>query len=419
MGKFISKTKEQFIEKANLVHNNKYDYSLSHYTNCKIKIKIICPKHGEFLQTPDIHLRGSSCQKCGNTHKPTTKQFIEKAKLIHGNLYDYSFVNYVKAHSKIKIKCSIHGIFEQNPTNHLKGDKCPKCSGRYKTTEEIITKFKEIHNNKYDYSLVDYKFNYIKVSIICPTHGEFKQLSNNHLKGNGCPKCVGKNKTTDEFINECNIKHNNKYNYSKVNYTINQKKICVICPIHGDFNIRASHHLDGSGCAKCKGLYKTNEEFINECKLIHGENFDYSLVKYKNCKTKVKIICPKHSLFHQTPSHHLSGEGCPSCNESHGERKIRQYFEKNNVDFIFQHKFKNCRDVRPLPFDFYIPELDTCIEFDGQGHFKKFYFEKDNIELNNRIRRDSIKTKYCLDNSIELIRIRYDENIEEKLRFIS
>ena len=114
-----------------------------------------------------------------------TINFIEKAKAVHGDKYDYSKVEYVKAKEKVCIICQEHGEFWQTPNNHLRGEGCPFCYGSKKlTTEEFISKAKQIHGNKYDYSNVNYVNKYTKVCIICPEHGEFWQKPSNHLKGN-------------------------------------------------------------------------------------------------------------------------------------------------------------------------------------------------------------------------------------------
>ena len=183
-------TTEQFIEKAKTIHGDIYDYSLVEYKNNHTKVKIICPEHGIFEQSPYTHSRGQGCSTCGGKKKLTTEQFIEKAKTIHGDIYDYSLVEYKNNHTKVKIICPIHDIFEQIPTNHLKGKGCSKCKGGIKLTiKKFIEKAKVVHGDKYDYSLVEYKNAKTKVRIICPIHGVFEQIPSSHLNGNGCYKC--------------------------------------------------------------------------------------------------------------------------------------------------------------------------------------------------------------------------------------
>jgi len=344
-----------------------------------------------------------------------TKNFILKAENIHKNKYDYSKVNYINAKTKIKITCFIHGEFEQQPTNHLSGNGCPKCAGKNKTTEEFINEAKLIHGGKYDYSLIDYKNSLDKLIIKCELHGVFKQSASGHLQGFGCPKCVGKNKTTEEFINEAKLIHGNKYDYSSVDFKKTNFNVNIKCKLHGIFIQRANHHLSGSGCPKCAGKNKTTEEFINEAKLIHNNKYNYFLVKYISEKNKINIICPKHGEFKQKAGDHIRGRGCPICRESKGEREIRLWLENKNIKFIPQHKFKDCKDIRPLPFDFYLPDYKMCIEFQGRQHYEKVSIFGGEKELKKRQKRDKIKMEYCKDYNIPLIIIKYDDLVIEKL----
>ena len=199
------------------------------------------------------------------------------------------------------------------------------------------------HNNKYDYSKVDYVNSNTKVCIICPEHGEFWQTPCNHLYGGyGCPECKKerlsqlKRKDKEDFIKQSKQIHGNKYDYSKVDYKTCETKVCIVCPEHGDFMIRPNDHLKGVGCAKCAGIYSpSTEEFIKQIKQIHGDKYDYSKVEYVNNKTKICIICPEHGEFWQTPKNHKNGQGCPIC----GYRKraqrntytIEQFVEKANI----------------------------------------------------------------------------------------
>ena len=188
-------TKEEFIKKANEKHNGKYDYSNVVYVNSTTKVCIICPEHDEFWQRPRGHLQGKGCSKCayelnGKRRRSSLTNFITKAREIHGDKYDYSKVDYVNSKTKVCIICPEHMEFWQEANAHLLGQTCPKCSGNHiPTTEEWIKKARKVHGDKYDYSKVDYVNNYTKVCIICPEHMEFWQEANSHLRGHGCPKC--------------------------------------------------------------------------------------------------------------------------------------------------------------------------------------------------------------------------------------
>jgi len=170
--------------------------------------------------------------------KLTTAEFIEKAKKVHGDKYDYSLVEYVAVIKKIKIRCKHHGIFEQTPNSHLGKCGCPKCgSTLLSNSKDFIKKSLKIHGDKYDYSLVNYTTAKIKVKNICKEHGIFEQVPNSHLNGNGCLKCYNINRSklqilgTSKFIRRSNEIHNFKYDYSKVEYKGCKLKVNMICPI--------------------------------------------------------------------------------------------------------------------------------------------------------------------------------------------
>ena len=194
---------DKFIEKARLVHGDKYDYSKIKYIGCYDKVIIICKKHGDFLQQPSSHIAGNGCKKCGNEstklkQSGNTEEFIEKAILKHGDIYDYSKVNYINQATKVIICCKIHGDFEQTPSNHTNRGRprgCKKCStiitaNKQRSNKDVfIKRSNKVHNSLYDYSNVIYVNCEIKIKINCKKHGEFIQRPQHHLHGNGCPKC--------------------------------------------------------------------------------------------------------------------------------------------------------------------------------------------------------------------------------------
>ncbi len=257
---------DECVKKFKSIHGNLYEYSKFEYINSYKKSMIICKIHGEFLQKPYHHLQGSGCPRCGGTKKLTNEEFIKKSNLIHNNKYDYSKSNYINNNLKVEIICNIHGSFFQIPSIHLNGCGCQKCSNVYKpTNKECIERFEKIHKNNYNYSKVNYDGKNTKVEIICSKHGAFFQLPSNHLKGQGCPKCKGGIKTTKlQFIYQANKIHNNKYDYSKSNYINNHNKIEIICPNHGVFWQTPTNHLQGKGCNKCiHRISKCEIEFLN------------------------------------------------------------------------------------------------------------------------------------------------------------
>lgn len=184
-------TTESFIEKARKVHGDKYDYSLVDYVTSGDVVKIICKKHEVFEQIAHNHLIGRGCARCAVKNDAfDMTDFVERANAVHDNKYDYSLAIYSGYKRKMKIICREHGVFEQDPNNHLQGKGCSVCIGRESyDTESFVRCANVVHNNLYDYSNTEYIDSTGKVEIICEEHGSFFQQANNHLSGNGCPKC--------------------------------------------------------------------------------------------------------------------------------------------------------------------------------------------------------------------------------------
>lgn len=283
-------TTEKIIEKFKSIHGDKYDYSKVDFVKTTTKVCIICPEHGEFWQEPHAHLKGQGCPKCGvnkrSKSKTTTNEnFIKKAKEIHGDKYDYSRTNYINNKTKIVIICPIHGEIEITPNAHISEKRgCPKCGNTLKganfkmSVERFIEKAQKIHGNSYSYEEVSYINNRTPVSIMCPTHGIFKQTPEVHLSGHGCPECANIKRaeknimTTSEFIAKAKNIHGDKYDYSKVEYVKYDTPVTIICPEHGEFQQKPYIHLDGSGCQKCAMLFSNYEmELIDYISSIIGE----------------------------------------------------------------------------------------------------------------------------------------------------
>ena len=305
-------TTEEVIAEFKKIHGDKYDYSKTEYNAAHSKVIIRCFEHGEFLQSSDSHKRGSGCPKCSGKGL-TNDEVITELKEIHGDKYDYSKVRYKNAKTKIIIICKEHGEFLQSSDKHKNGASCPKCFGRGLTTEEFLKEVKKVHGDKYNYSKLEYKNVTKQIIIICSEHGEFSQRPNEHKNGSGCPKCLGVGLTNDEFILDLKKIHNDKYDYSKVQYRNAKTPITIICKKHGDFLQMPSTHKSEAGCNKCSGKGLTNDEVITELKEIHGDKYDYSKVRYKNAKTKIIIICKEHGEFLQSSDKHKNGASCPKC----------------------------------------------------------------------------------------------------------
>lgn len=407
-----------FVKEARAIFGTQYDYSKTNYVSAHIKVVIICPKHGEFEQSPNNHIRGCGCRKCGRRGQFTTRDYIELARELRGDKYDYSKVDYQNSQDQIIIICPDHGEFRQIPTNHLQGADCLKCSNIYRrTTEDFIKEVAKIHNGKYGYLKTEFTTVDSSIIITCPNHGNFEQKARDHLRGAGCQKCSKKyRRSNEEFIKESNHIHNNFYDYSKTCFSVISEKVIIICPFHGDFEQLAVNHLSGHGCIDCAGIRKKDTlTFINEASKIHDGLYEYPLVDYQNCKTKVIITCAIHGPFQQRPTEHLKGSGCPTCKNSQGELAVRMILKEQKVEYEAQKKFDECRNILPLPFDFFIPSLNLLIEYDGEQHYKPIKHFGGEKRLKETQYRDSIKTKFAEENGYRLLRIRYDEDIREKL----
>lgn len=300
--------------------------------------------------------------------KKTTLEFIEQARIVHGEMYDYLLVEYTGARNNVDIRCYHHGVFAQLAASHTSGSGCPACGKdaadkekRLKTAV-FIERSKEIHGNLYDYSRVICVDRKKEVLIGCGSHGLYTQAPDSHLRGSGCPKC-------------------------------------------GNIKAGLSTRI-------------TQQEFITKANSVHGGRYDYSLVNYRGNKIKVRILCPMHGVFEQTPNSHADrAKGCPKCSLSKGELRISGLLDSLGVKYEQQKKFNECRGHYPLPYDFYLPEFKTLIEYDGKQHFEpspRFGGQK---AFKRTLKNDHIKTIFAQSWGYKLLRIKYTDynNIESIL----
>ena len=225
--------------------------------------------------------------------------------------------------------------------------------------------------------------------------------------------------TKEEIIERGNLIHNNKFDYSLMEYKNARTPVKIICEEHEIFEVTIDNHLNKKiGCPKCsKRHHYTNNELIELFNKVHSNKYKYDLDGYKNNKSIIKIICPIHTEFTLRIQHHINGVGCRKCKDSKGEKKIIEILNNKNIKYETQKTFDGCINKKQLKFDFYLPDYNTCIEFDGEQHFNKFRFENDDVKLNKRKLNDNIKNDYCKYNNIKLLRISYFEykNIENIL----
>lgn len=370
---------------------------------------------------------GRGCRKCGHlSRRSNTDFFISKCKEIYGNRYDYSKVEYVHSKENVCIICPEHGEFWMTPNAHLRGHRCPKCFGTpKKTKEQFIEEARNVHGDKYDYRKVVYEGTDVKVCIICPEHGEFWQSPYCHLKGDQCPACSKVQRIThDIFIERCTKIHHGKYDYSKVKFEHVKKHVCIICPKHGEFWQKPGIHLRGYGCPICGGSKRlTNEEFIEKAKHVHEDKYDYSKVQYKNTSTKVCIICPEHGEFWQTPNSHLYGAGCPTCPESKMEGEVRHILLNNNIVFEQEKGFDWLVFHRHMYLDFFLPEYGVAIECQGGQHFFPSQLFGGEEFYKQTKERDVAKKRLCEEHGIRILyysnaRVDYPYPVFESLKLL-
>jgi hypothetical protein len=383
-----------FVEKAIRIHGDKYDYSKAVYVNSDSKIIIICKKHGGFEQNAKNHLKGKGCSKCAGKNM-TTLDFIEKAKELHGDTYDYSDVHYITAKTNITIICKKHGKFVLTPNKHLQKRGCQLCSKtnqydeKRDSLEDFVTKSKEAHGDRYDYTNTRYINSTTRVNIICKEHGEFLQMPSVHKNGMGCQKC-GKNHkpSNDEFIEKALEFHGETYDYSNVVYVNNSSPVNIVCKLHGMFKQRPDCHLRG-GCYQCRNetiklqKRKTVDVFIQESKEVHGNSYDYSKVEYVDSDTPVKIICKKHGEFLKCPRHHLRGGGCMKCTpKTYSKSQINWLTFLNPTIQHAENGGEYCIPETKYRADGYCKETNTIYEFHGDyWHGNPKVFDKDKMNM--------------------------------------
>lgn len=296
-------TQNEFIAKSKKIFGkNTYDYSKLHYKNSRTVVCLTCKKHGDFYVKPGVHIsykRG--CAYCSS--KYSKNDFIEKAKKVHKNKYDYSKVKWKNIKEKILIICKKHGEFMQTPDKHINAKQgCQLCSKRPIYNQNmIIEKANNIHNNKYDYSKAKFITMFKNITIICKIHGKFKQTPANHIRHKqGCPKCYYESKflTREEFIKRSIENHNILYDYSKVNYKGIDKCVVIICKIHGEFSQLASTHMRGANCQKCGGSVSFIESKWLDYLKIH-KKYRNKVIYAKNKHYRVDAFVPETNTIYE------------------------------------------------------------------------------------------------------------------------
>jgi len=314
------------------------------------------------------------------------KDFIKRARSIHGKKYGYDAVRYRNIDSRVNIKCPTHGYFEQIAWNHIGRPRsgCPKCGDlrmaekrRSKNADAFVNEARKIHGNHYDYSKAVYKAINKPVCVICPLHGEFWPTPHNHITlKSRCFKCAKKEsakKVIEEFektfVQRARQIHGLKYDYKKATYKGASKPVAILCKKHGLFYQTPAVHLSGGGCKTCgrerlrKMFTFTNKEFLKRARRLHRKKYQY-LESYKNSQTPIKIRCPDHGCFSQTPANHLSGSGCAKCSNRDSGK------EKRMNHLVFVKKAKKIHPSYTFPQRYVASMVKINIRCQKHGLFK-------------------------------------------------
>lgn len=355
--------------------------------------------------------------------RKTHEQFIKEISQINPKIEILG--KYINNNTKIKCRCIIDFYeWEATPHNLLQHIGCPTCGGtKKKTHEEFCDELYNVNNNiELLNTYIDSKH---KIKCRCLIDGYiWNSLPENLLKGHGCPKCSlrvsseSMLKSHEEFVSQVKILSPTIKVISK--YKNSQLPVKCSCNICGNIWETVANNLsNGKGCPKCainkrtQNITKTKDAFISE---LYQINSDIEIIgEYINSNTPITCKCKvDNNIWKALPLNLLKGTGCPVCQNSHGEKAISAILDDLNIKYIPQYKFNDCKNIRSLPFDFYLPNFITCIEYDGQQHFKPVKFGGCTIQQATKSfektkENDFIKNKYCQDNNINLIRIKYSE----------
>ena len=320
---------------------------------------------------------------------------------------DLPIEDYVNNATKIKHKCKQGHVYEQRPADHLHGQGCPKCKGG--VSYSSLDYYNECKSKGYDLPVEEYIDVATKIKHICKQGHTYKQIPRNHLQGQGCPRCSKKH-SPKEYHDLCELRG---LDLPVEDYINTKTKIKHKCSKGHLYEQTPSKHLSGQGCFICNGTKKkTPKEYYQECKL---KGLDLPIEDYINNPTKIKHRCNKGHIYLQSPNMHLNKQqGCPICNESHGEKYIRNYLDKHNIKYEAQKKFQGLKDKTYLSYDFYLPDYNTLIEYQGIQHYESISFNgKGNTDLDKQKYHDRIKREYAKDNGYRLLELKYTLNTQE------
>jgi hypothetical protein len=421
MGKTTKRTHDEFMS----VLNEKFPNITTSdtYINARSKMNFECliDKY-KWSATPDGILRSKGCPKCNHYVKSTYEEFLELFKNGNPKYEDIEILEYRnKGKNNVSCRCKIDGHeWDASYLNLIKGRGCYKCGGTMNlTNDEFLERVYSINSNIE--ILEEYRNQQTKIKCRCKIDNhEWSTLPMSLLKGHGCPKCsqtkasINYRKTHEQFLEEMKVIHPD-YEILDV-YKDGKSVLRYKCNVCGAIRkSTANGLLRGDMCQSCFSIARrtSNETFKER---LEEKNPDIELVsEYVDSNTKVKVRCKIHGCeWFVLPSNAVRTCGCHICNDTLGEKEVAKVLDKYNIPYNTQYRFEECRNIRPLPFDFYLPDYNTCIEYDGQQHYTPVTFggcSKDVAEENfiNTKKRDGIKDRFCSENNIKLLRIKYDQ----------
>lgn len=423
IGSSNSKTHEQYIRDVEKINPN--IVVLEKYSGANTPILHKCLLHDiEWKPQPVSILHGGGCYECGieklrEQKIKTHEQYVNELNSINPHIVPLE--SYVGANIPILHKCLIdEHEWHITPANALFGRGCPKCAGNIKKTHNEYVEQVALINS--DIEIVGEYIN-AKTPILhkCKID-EYMWMAapGDILQGKGCPNCAKHiKKTHDKYVFEVATANPS---IEVIGRYINlATPILHKCLIHNvEWMAYPASILRGCGCIECRKeklgnkLRKTHEQYILEVEII---NPDIEVVGiYVGADTPILHRCKLDGYeWYAVPHNILFGYGCPQCNESSGERQVRQWLNKYSIKYEYQKPFNDCRDILPLPFDFYLPDYNICIEYQGRQHYESVEYFGGEAKFKLQQKHDNIKREYCKNNNIILLEIPYFNNVEEEL----
>lgn len=352
----VRSDRDNFIKKANDIHNNKYVYDDVVYVNNRTPVKIYCPIHGWFEQTPHEHLSGCGCPQCalisrGLKRRKGNEEFIQQAIEVHGDKYDYSKSEYTGANKKVCITCPEHGDFWMAPINHIKGQGCPMCrnkkisQGNLKSAEQFIIDAKEKHKDEnYDYSEVDYKGSKIPIILTCPEGHRFSIRPNDFLMGHGCPICASRFGISEGIVVNELKKHYNVLTQYKPDWLQSRTSFQSIDAFLPDYNIGVEYQggqhfyskIRFGGDEKFAVITERDKRKYTKC-LEHGVKLFYISFETQVPDTYIDTIYRNTNDLILAINQYISENNPIKLNESDIKHIVNGVVESVLIDYLYEN----------------------------------------------------------------------------------